>query len=313
MIEIIPHNHASELISLSENYLEQNESENNLPIGLAYRLAEDPHYYGPELPLLLSILKQGKVVGVVLMTPPHRIILSRISTEVQTAIVHLIHHLREIGVQIPGVVGPVSEAQTFADCWLEDLCCVSSKTAMRTRVFEARKTADIPLSPGKFRLARMDDHLRMAHWIVAFSGEIGEPADLDSVKKRAEQHIKAGQLYIWEDDAPVSIAAAARPTRNGISVTKVYTPPEHRNKGYATSCVWSLTQKMLADGYSFCSLYTDLSNPTSNSIYAKIGYVSVGDALAVDFQSNRVGSKRENDKTETIRDIYASRIKNCDA
>ena len=285
MIEIITHNHASELISLSGDYLEQNESENNLPIGLAYRLAEDPYYYGPELPLLLSILEQGKVVGVVLMTPPHRIILSRISTEVQIAIVHLIRHLREIGVQIPGVVGPVSEAQAFADCWVRDLCRVSPRIVMRTRVFEAKKVADVPLSPGKFRLARMDDHLRMAQWIVAFSEEIGEPADLESVKKRAEQHIKTEQLYIWDDDAPVSIAAAARPTRNGISVNKVYTPPEHRNKGYATSCVWSLTQKMLTDRYSFCSLYTDLSNPTSNSIYTKIGYVPIGDALAFDFQS----------------------------
>ena len=154
---------------------------------------------------------------------------------------------------------------------------------MRTRVFEARKVADVPLSPGKLRLAHMDDHLRMAHWIVAFSEEIGEPADLDSVKKRAEQHIKTGQLYIWEDDEPVSIAAAARPTRNGITVNRVYTPPEHRNKGYATSCVWSLTRKMLKECYSFCSLYTDLSNPTSNSIYTKIGYVPIGDALSFDF------------------------------
>ena len=51
MVEILSHNHASELISLSGTYLEQNESENNLPIGLAYRLAEDPYYYTSELPL----------------------------------------------------------------------------------------------------------------------------------------------------------------------------------------------------------------------------------------------------------------------
>ncbi|MCY3722904.1 MAG: hypothetical protein OXG97_11850 [Candidatus Poribacteria bacterium] len=82
MIEIQSHNHASELISLSGAYLEQNESENNLPIGLAYRLAEDPYYYGSELPLLLSILEHGKVVGVSLMTPPKRIILSRINANI---------------------------------------------------------------------------------------------------------------------------------------------------------------------------------------------------------------------------------------
>ena len=35
-----------------------------------------------------------------------------------------------------------------------------------------------------------------------------------------------------------------------------------------------------------CSLYTDLSNPTSNSIYTKIGYVPIGDALELDFLSS---------------------------
>ena len=34
MIEIISHNHASELVSLSGAYLEQNESENNTVLAL---------------------------------------------------------------------------------------------------------------------------------------------------------------------------------------------------------------------------------------------------------------------------------------
>ena len=131
----------------------------------------------------------------------------------------------------------------------------------------------------------------MARWIADYSEAIGKPLNFDNAESWAEKCIKNQQLHIWEINGPVSIANVARPTRNGIAIHSVYTPPEHRNKGYATSCVWSLTQKMLADHYSFCSLYTDLANPTSNSIYAKIGYVPVGDALAVDFQSNKGGSK----------------------
>ncbi len=283
MIQIISHNHASELISLSGAYLEQNESENNLPIGLAYRLAEDPHYYGPELPLLLSILEQGKVVGVTVRTPPHRIILSRIDANIQVAIVNLIRYLRGINSRIPGIVGPAAEAQAFSDCWIEDQHSAPPRIVMRLRVFEAREVAGMPLSQGKLRLARMDDHPLMAQWFVAFSEETGESVDLESAKKRAEQHIKAQRLYIWNRGAPVSIAAT-RPTKNGTTINWVYTPPEHRNKGYATSCVLSLTKKLLSERYAFCSLYTDLSNPTANSIYSKIGYVSIGDALALDFR-----------------------------
>ena len=283
MIEIISHNHASELISLSGAYLEQNEGENNLPIGLAYRLAEDPYYYTSELPLLLSILEQGSVVGVVVMTPPKRIILSRIDTDIQTAIVPLVRHLREIDVQIPGVVGPAAAAQTFADCWVEDMPGVSVKLSKRMRVFEARSVADLPLSPGKLRFARPDDHSLMTQWIVGLSEALGEPVSFDDAKSRAEKLIKDQQLYVWDNKGPVSIAGVSRPMRNGTTIGAVYTPPEHRGKGYATSCVLLLTKKLLSDGYSFCSLYTDLSNPTSNSIYIKIGYVPIGDALELDF------------------------------
>ena len=149
-IEIRSHNHTSELISLSGTYLEQNESENNLPIGLAYKLSEAPHYYGSKSPLLLSILEDERVVGVAIMTPPRRIILSKIDTEVRVAMRQLVHHLRRINKRIPGVVGPAAEAQAFSACWLEDMPGVSSRIARRMCVFEARKVADVPLSPGSY-------------------------------------------------------------------------------------------------------------------------------------------------------------------
>jgi len=283
MVEIRSHPHASELISLSGAYLEQKESENNLPIGLAYRLAEDPYYYTAELPVLLSVLEQEQVVGVAVMTPPKRIILSRIDTDVQATAVHIVRHLRKINIQIPGVVGPAVEAQAFAARWVEGMLDVSVRLSKRMRVFEARTVADLPLSPGQMRLARPDDHSLMAQWIVGLSEAIGEPVSLESAKNRAEKLINDQQLYVWDNQGPVSIAGVSRPMRNGTTIGLVYTPPEHRGKGYATSCVLLLTKKLLSDGYSFCSLYTDLSNPTSNSIYTKIGYMPIGDALELDF------------------------------
>ncbi len=61
-------------------------------------------------------------------------------------------------------------------------------------------------------------------------------------------------------------------TPNGKRITAVYTPPEHRQKGYATSCVAALSQNLLDSGCKYCFLFTDLANPTSNHIYHKIGY-----------------------------------------
>jgi predicted GNAT family acetyltransferase len=282
MVEIIHHADASELIALAGACLEAHESENNLLLGLAYALAKDPLCYGSELPLLLSVLEQGSAIGTAVMTPPRRIILSKFVAN--GAIAHLVRHLFATEASIPGVVGPASAAQAFAACWAEAVPSAAPKKTMRLRVFEARTVADVPLAAGMLRLASMDDHPLMAQWMDAFSQEaLGEPADLDGAKKSAARFIADKQLYIWDRNGPVSIAKTTRPMRNGISVTAVYTPPEQRNKGYATACVASLTKKLLSKRYSFCSLFADQSNPISNSIYEKIGYVPLGDALEIDF------------------------------
>ena len=283
MIEVRLHHDASELISLSGAYLELNESENNLPIGLAYTLAENPLHYGSEPPLLLSILERGRAVGVAIMTPPKRIVLSRIATRIEEAMIHLIRFLREVDAPIPGVVGPVAEAQSFSDCWAETVPGVTSRVTARLRVFEARKVADVPISAGKLRLARTEDHHLMARWIAAFLETIGAPVDFGRAESSAEQYINGKQLYLWDSGGPVSIAKMSRPTRNGATIGMVYTPCEHRNKGYATSCVFALTEELISDRYSFCNLYTDSSNRTSNSIYRRIGYVPLEDALEIDF------------------------------
>ena len=291
MMKIISHNHASELISLSGAYLEQNESENNRPLGYAYRLAEYPPAYNSEPPVLFSILEHGNAVGVAVISAYGQIALSRIGTHVKAAVHQLVRHLREIDVRISGVIGPTAEAQAFSEGWVGGMLDVSAKISMRLRIFEARSVANLLLSPGKLRLARPEDHPLLAKWMADYSAEVDKPVSFDIAKNWTEKLIQNQQLHVWDIEGPVSIACVNRPTRNGIAILGVYTPPEHRNKGYATSSVLVLTKKLLSDRYSFCCLYTDLSNPTSNSIYAKIGYVPVGDALAFDFQSNRDRNK----------------------
>jgi predicted GNAT family acetyltransferase len=56
----------------------------------------------------------------------------------------------------------------------------------------------------------------------------------------------------------------------------VYTPPELRGRGYASALTAALTEQLL-QRRRFCYLYTDLANPTSNSIYRRIGYRPVTD------------------------------------
>ena len=110
-------------------------------------------------------------------------------------------------------------------------------------------------------------------------GWVGQVLDVDLTERR----IQAGCLYLWHDETPVSMARKAGTTRHGAAVSGVYTPPALRNRGYATACVASLSQRLLDEGHQFCALYADLSNPTSNSIYQKMGYRPVRASVAYRF------------------------------
>ena len=141
----------------------------------------------------MSILARGRVVGAVIMFP-WNLYLSRIGTEVQPVIAHLVHHLRGID-RIPTVWGPAAEVEVFAECWTQGMPSVSAKIITRMRAFEVRDTADLPPSPGKLRLAHMDDHLLMARWLAAYREEVfGAPRNFERTKSWAEQYIRTQVL-----------------------------------------------------------------------------------------------------------------------
>lgn len=193
MYKIVRHDHANDLLSLSGSYLEKRESENNLPLGLAHTLARDPHYYGDDPPLLLSILDSGDPVGVAVRTPPRRVVLSRFDTDVKSAVDRLVGYLRDNGIQIPGVVGPEAESRCFADCWKETHSGLAVENSTQLRVFEARSVVDVPLAPGNLRLAGMADHSLMAKWIAEFSREaLGEEGNPTKAELNAENTSRRG-------------------------------------------------------------------------------------------------------------------------
>ena len=59
-------------------------------------------------------------------------------------------------------------------------------------------------------------------------------------------------------------------------VGPVYTPGAHRGRGYA-SVLTAHVSRLLRDSGTRVCLFTDQANPTSNKIYAAIGYVPVVD------------------------------------
>ena len=127
-------------------------------------------------------------------------------------------------------------------------------------------------------------------WLNGFFKEAAqEPPDPTRARKQFELYLKADPklrgLMIWDRNGiQVSMAGYAGPTPNGIRIGPVYTPPEKRNKGYASSLTAKLSQELLNMGYKYCFLFTDLMNQTSNHIYQQIGYNPVCDVDRFDFK-----------------------------
>jgi predicted GNAT family acetyltransferase len=73
-----------------------------------------------------------------------------------------------------------------------------------------------------------------------------------------------------------------------LRVGPVYTPPEHRNHGYARRLTYEVTALALqrAD-VSNAMLFTDAANPVSNSIYRQAGYQPRGEHLEVEFAERK--------------------------
>lgn len=185
----------------------------------------------------------------------------------------------EAGVSLPGVNGDAATAARFAGHWAAR--SKSGATPFQgNRLYELSEIGETPNVAGKLRQAAPTDRSLMIDWSRAFQDEVGEPAN--DIELRVDTGLAAGQLWLWEDSEPMSMAASREPIQSVVRVAGVYTPAERRKQGYAAACVHALSKHFQGAGFR-CILYTDLSNPTSNSIYSKIGYRAVAEGLRYRF------------------------------
>jgi predicted GNAT family acetyltransferase len=152
---------------------------------------------------------------------------------------------------------------------------------MAQKILELRNVIDPRPADGQCEKASTSDVDLVANWLSAFEQEAipNTKTDHAAARNLAQQKIDNGDFYLWKTEAQtVAMAATGRPTKSGITVNAVYTPPSLRGHGYASNLVAAISRKMLDSGRSFCVLYTDAANPTSNKIYQSIGYRIIGES-----------------------------------
>lgn len=274
---------AEDFQALATGYLVKEEARHNLLLGISSTLIEKPRLY--ELFDLWVVSDDDEVAGAALRTPPFNLVLARPSKE--EALHALVDRLVQEGQELPGVVAAIPELEWFVAAWTAENE-VDAVLSVRQGIYELREVLPGPSARGAPRAATPLDRELVVGWMLAFGEEaLPDPPEAERQARAIEARLEATDtsgIWLWEDDGDaVSMSAYGSETPNGIRIGPVYTPPEHRGRGYATSLVAAQSRWLLESGRSFVFLYTDLDNPTSNALYRRIGYRMVAESGEVRF------------------------------
>jgi len=261
---------AESFLGDTQGALESKEAANSLMLGICGQLVHHPERF-KATPCLKTVEDKTGLLLAAVMTPPHKLVVYGHRGDLGSAARILIQDLVADGWRVPGVMGPSQVARVVAERWAE----VTGRgygLERRQRVYQLRELMSPPPTRGRLRQAKEADVDLVGRWWYGFDAETFGEANRDRARLAAEHRIAQGDIYLWEDPGPVSMAMKNRPTRNGISLSTVYTPPELRGRGYATACVGALSRMLLASGWGYCALFADLSNTAANRVYERIGY-----------------------------------------
>lgn len=221
-------------------------------------------------PVLLTVHDGDDLAGMAIRTPPWNLLIAAVPLDAVAAVA-----AETRGA--PAVIGDDLRTEAYAAAdgrpW---------RVERRQGVFRLETPLDPPRpAPGHLRPADPDAEPDLiCEWFNAFSGDANVPVlDREVVLDRARD----GDIHLWDDGGPRSLVGVGGTTPNGIRVGPVYTPPEHRGRGYATSATAAVTRRLLDAGHRFTFLYTDLDNDTANRIYPTIGYERVAQVRTVVF------------------------------
>jgi predicted GNAT family acetyltransferase len=284
-MEVLRPDDAQAFLRLAGPLLERDEARNQLPLGIAGTLMARPDAY--DVVHYWVVRERNEPVAAAVRTEPFNLVLGDPSSD--AALGSLLEAVVTDDPEVPGIVGNLP----FVEPAAERLAAASGRSAERILsqgVYGLTAVRDVARAPGEARAATTEDRAQILAWVRAFADEaIPDP---EEAFERMERNLQSrfggegGGFWLWDDRGePVSLSGFSGPTPNGIRIGPVYTPPEHRKHGYATTLVADLSAWLLEQGHRACFLYTDLANPTSNRIYVEIGYERVCDAMEFTFRA----------------------------
>ena len=229
------------------------------------------------------ITDAGAVVGAASWTPPHNLLVSSLPLEAAADLAAAaVARAKSLDRRPLGVIGPATSARAVAAAWT----AITDDTIDRDRSIllnVLERLTDVPVPPGDRHRASSADLALVAAWLDASSLEIGHGSH-PNAPTVAEHMVRAGHVDLWITEGRIVSMVGHRDSAGVVRVGPVYTPPEHRNHGYARRLTYEVTAAALQrPGIHQAMLFTDAANPVSNSIYRQAGYQARGEHLEIDF------------------------------
>ena len=249
----------------------EDEVQNNLPVSIILNSSK----YNSDS-WLLSVIKndRGEIILVAVCTKPYNVLLYEPAEKRHVASMSLLaDELRRIGFELPGVLARSDLAQRFKNAYCKGRGCMVKSSMVLMQLDEL---AEYKKAPGFSRLLSEDDLAYVPSWEHEFSIECKLLTNTpDEYKERIRTRLDKDTHFIWEDGQPVAQAVHGRDTPNCGVISWVYTPPQFRGRGYATSVVGELSESLMNKGKKYCCLFADAANPVSRGVYKKLGYYDV--------------------------------------
>lgn len=213
----------------------------------------------------------GTVVGAAIWTVPYRLLLAPMPDAAAAALGADVVRLLQVP---PGVIGPqrTVEALVAATGW-------TTEQHMLEHVLVLEEFTPASGVPGSARPLTEADVDLATEWMREFSIEAG--ALITDPREAVVGRMPHHRFWVV-DGEPVSFASHA-PLVGSESGTvgrvgPVYTPREHRGRGYGGAITSAVVEHLLPLTTTVM-LFTDAANPTSNGVYERLGFRQVDDVV----------------------------------
>jgi GNAT superfamily N-acetyltransferase len=225
----------------------------------------------------------GAVGGAFLHTPPHPLLLTAVPGEVAAGLATAL-----AGRPVNAVNGYLESARAFAATWLAAAGGGPATEQRRMRLYRLGElTWPDPAPAGAGRVAADADAPLLTGWFAAFADEVHDAGAGEDHAAAVREKLSYGGILMWAAEGrPAAFAAVTQQVAGMVRVGPVYTPPALRGRGYASAATAEASRRARAAGAEEVLLYTDLANPTSNSIYQRIGYQAVEDRVVLAFSAH---------------------------